>query len=361
MESGKHHGPIYSLYRNWGQYKYFMTVGDWTAKIWSEELQQPIMMTRYHSSYLTDGCWSNTRCGLFYLTRMDGFLDVWDFFYRQNEVAYSQKVSDSPLTAISVLGDKTAIGDAEGTVSMMSLCRPLWDPTLQPREKDFMGVIFDREFRREKALYQAKKLAVSKGGPKKEEKVNVEKKAQQQKKFLEELEQTFFTHVDTDGSMAKAGISAGAVAGAPAAGTDDPSEDKAVSPTKEEPKPAEEEKKEVPSPTPAKKPTTLAVGDYKFKMTFSKSGAEQTQEVTFKIEEGGTISAPPSEMVKYSIAGLIDSTSGKLTMKIQYEGEGAIEAEFDGTLENENQLKGTYKSNKPDEFDESGTFTMDRQ
>ena len=84
---------------------------------------------------------------------MDGFLDVWDFFYRQNEVAYSQKVSDSPLTAISVLGDKTAIGDAEGTVSMMSLCRPLWDPTLQPREKDFMGVIFDREFRREKALY----------------------------------------------------------------------------------------------------------------------------------------------------------------------------------------------------------------
>jgi dynein intermediate chain 2 len=41
------------------------------------------MQTRYHSSYLTSGCWSPSRAGLFFLTRMDGFLDVWDFFYRQ--------------------------------------------------------------------------------------------------------------------------------------------------------------------------------------------------------------------------------------------------------------------------------------
>ena len=58
---------------------------------------------------------------------MDGFVDVWDFFYRQNEVAYSQKVSDSPLTSISVMGSMVAIGDADGTVSMMQLCRTLYD------------------------------------------------------------------------------------------------------------------------------------------------------------------------------------------------------------------------------------------
>ena len=61
---------------------------------------------------------------------MDGFLDVWDFFYRQNEVAYSQKISDAVLTSISVMGSMAAIGDSDGTVSMMSLCRPLWDQTL---------------------------------------------------------------------------------------------------------------------------------------------------------------------------------------------------------------------------------------
>lgn len=102
MEGGKHQGPVYSVQRNSGLNKYFLSVGDWSAKIWSEDLKSPIMQTRNHSTYLTDGCWSSTRPGLFYLSRIDGFLDVWDYYYRQNEVAYSQKISDSPLTALSV-------------------------------------------------------------------------------------------------------------------------------------------------------------------------------------------------------------------------------------------------------------------
>ncbi len=52
-----------------------------------------------------------------------------------------------------------AIGDADGTVSMMSLCRSLYDQTLQPKEKEIMASIFDREFKREKNLEQAKRQA----------------------------------------------------------------------------------------------------------------------------------------------------------------------------------------------------------
>lgn len=133
--TGKHHGPVYALTRN-SQVKYFLSVGDWSAKIWSEELFSPIMQTRYHSAYLTDGCWSQTRPGLFFLTRIDGFLDVWDFYYRQNENAYSQKISDSPLTSISVNQNMVAIGDAEGTVSIMQLCKPLYEQA--PKEKEIM-------------------------------------------------------------------------------------------------------------------------------------------------------------------------------------------------------------------------------
>jgi hypothetical protein len=51
-----------------------------------------------------------------------------------------------------------AIGDADGTVSMMSLCRSLYDQTLQPKEKEIMATIFDREFRREKNLEMAKRV-----------------------------------------------------------------------------------------------------------------------------------------------------------------------------------------------------------
>jgi dynein intermediate chain 2, axonemal len=136
FEGGKHHGPVYSLARNPGHSKYFLSIGDWSAKIWTEELKSPIMQTRYHSAYLTDGCWSGTRPGLFFLTRIDGFLDVWDFYYRQNECAYSQKISDSPLTSIAVNQNMVAIGDAEGTVSIMSLCKPLYE--IANKEKEVM-------------------------------------------------------------------------------------------------------------------------------------------------------------------------------------------------------------------------------
>lgn len=65
-----------------------------------DDIKTPIMLTKYHQAYLTDGCWSPTRPGVFFLTRMDGWLDVWDYHYRQNEVAFSHKVGDTALTSI---------------------------------------------------------------------------------------------------------------------------------------------------------------------------------------------------------------------------------------------------------------------
>lgn len=50
MGAGKHHGPIYSIQRNPAQNKYFMTVGDWTARIWAEDLKTPIMTTKVSNS-----------------------------------------------------------------------------------------------------------------------------------------------------------------------------------------------------------------------------------------------------------------------------------------------------------------------
>ena len=52
---GKHHGPIYSIQRNPAQVKCFLTVGDWSARVWVEDIKTPIMTTKYHSSYLTAG------------------------------------------------------------------------------------------------------------------------------------------------------------------------------------------------------------------------------------------------------------------------------------------------------------------
>ena len=125
---GKHHGPIYGIERNPLHTKFFLTIGDWTARVWVEDLKTPIMTTKYHASYLTAGSWSPTRCGVFYVTRMDGVVDIWDFFYSQNEVAYSHKVGDAALSSVSVQGTPqsggrlVAVGDVNGTVSLLEVC-----------------------------------------------------------------------------------------------------------------------------------------------------------------------------------------------------------------------------------------------
>jgi dynein intermediate chain 2 len=157
MGPGKHHGPIYSIQRNPSQNKFFMTVGDWTARIWSEDIKTPIMTTKYHGSYLTGGCWSPTRPGVFYVTRMDGVVDVWDYYYRQNEVAYSHKVGDAALSTIAVQGHAqaggklVACGDVNGTVSLLEMCDSLAN-TQGFTEKNAMGAMFDREMKQEKNL-----------------------------------------------------------------------------------------------------------------------------------------------------------------------------------------------------------------
>lgn len=162
----RHLGPVYSITRNLQFSKVFMSVGDWCAKIWMDDLRTPLVKTRYHQSYLSDGCFSPTRVGVFFLTRKDGWLDVWDYYYRQNEIAFSHKVSDAPLTCIKVsyvgsgnqiIGGKyAAIGDQDGTVTILELCESLY--TLQKNEKDIMTDIFTREMTKEKNLEALRRL-----------------------------------------------------------------------------------------------------------------------------------------------------------------------------------------------------------
>ena len=154
--AGKHHGPIYSIQRNPTHNKFFMSIGDWTAKIWSEDLKTPIVSTKYHDSYLTGGCWSPTRVGVFFVISMDGFLNVWDFFHRQNEIVYSHKIGNAALSSIGVQGNTqsggklVAVGDANGAVSLLELCDSLAVP--QYGEKAAINAMFERETRREKSL-----------------------------------------------------------------------------------------------------------------------------------------------------------------------------------------------------------------
>ncbi|NXR10247.1 DNAI2 protein, partial [Semnornis frantzii] len=148
-----HHGPVYALARNPFYPKVFLTVGDWTARIWSEETKESsIMGTKYHLSYLTDGCWSTVRPAVFFTTRSDGTLDVWDFLFKQKDPSLSLKVCDEALSSLRLQDNGRVIGCGSklGTVTLMEISSGLC--TLQRNEKNLATAMFERETRREKIL-----------------------------------------------------------------------------------------------------------------------------------------------------------------------------------------------------------------
>eukprot|EP00826_Nyctotherus_ovalis_P005357 TRINITY_DN11208_c0_g1_i14.p1 TRINITY_DN11208_c0_g1~~TRINITY_DN11208_c0_g1_i14.p1 ORF type:complete len:431 (-),score=214.03 TRINITY_DN11208_c0_g1_i14:96-1388(-) len=215
LEGGKHHGPIFAIQRNPAQSlgKYFMTIGDWTAKMWADDLKVPLITTRYHDAYLTDGCWSSTRPGIFFLTRSDGWIDIWDYYYRQNEICFSQKISDYPLTCMSVK-PKTSdllIGDASGSITLLRLCKSLWEPQPKGVEEGALKVMFEREGSREKTLLQQKKMLETRRAKelsKKEVKKEVKKKDMVGEK-IKELEDDFFKALEQYQNKLDSGVMEG--------------------------------------------------------------------------------------------------------------------------------------------------------
>lgn len=157
----KHHGPIYAIERNPISTKNFLSIGDWTARVWVEDSSSPrtpIMMTRYDKAWLTGGCWSPGRPGVFFTTKDDGTFDAWDIYYKQNEPTYSTKVSDAPLCTIKpaptaaalVRGHLVAIGSKDGTTTVLQLSSGLCEEAKD--EKKQMLALFERECKREKNL-----------------------------------------------------------------------------------------------------------------------------------------------------------------------------------------------------------------
>ena len=148
-----HHGPIYSIHRNQAFSKNFLTVGDWTARIWSEDCKESsVIWTKYHKAKLTSGEWSPTRYSVFFLTRSDGVLDLWDILQNQKEPLLSIKFNDEELTCLRVHedGELAVVADANGSTFLVQFSENL--ATSSKNDKIFLSHMFDRESKREKIL-----------------------------------------------------------------------------------------------------------------------------------------------------------------------------------------------------------------
>ena len=72
-----HHGPIRGLQRNPAFSKNFLSIGDWSARVWADDvLDSSLICINSGTELLNDGCWSITRPCVFFTCRQS--VHSWD-------------------------------------------------------------------------------------------------------------------------------------------------------------------------------------------------------------------------------------------------------------------------------------------
>lgn len=144
-------GQVNSLERNPAFLKNFLTVGDYCAKMWSDEYKdaQIVWTSNCKVPYLY-GTWSGSRCTVFFIARYDGTLEVWDLLIRQDEPVLQLKLADTTLNTIrtSDQTENVAIGDGKGVIHLMKFSDNL--NNIDKIERATLSNLFERETRREK-------------------------------------------------------------------------------------------------------------------------------------------------------------------------------------------------------------------
>ncbi|XP_023946165.2 dynein intermediate chain 3, ciliary [Bicyclus anynana] len=148
-----HFGPVYALQRNPTFLKNFLTVGDWTARVWSEDCRESsILWTYAHRTKLTDGAWNPIRFSLLLVTQWDGCLSCWDLLRRRSAPIVTAQLCDEPLLRLRPHegGQLVACGSSLGTIYLPELSQNLG--TADKNDKQLLTHILERENKRERIL-----------------------------------------------------------------------------------------------------------------------------------------------------------------------------------------------------------------
>ncbi|XP_022836289.1 dynein intermediate chain 2, axonemal-like, partial [Spodoptera litura] len=148
-----HVGPVWRVERNPGFLKNFLTVGDWTARVWSEECRESsVLWTPPARHRITNGTWSPTRVSLMLLTQYDGNLSIWDLLRRQHEPVLTMQVCEEPLVTVRShdTGSLLTCGSQKGNIYLLELSQNL--ATSDKNDKLLLTAVLERESKRERIL-----------------------------------------------------------------------------------------------------------------------------------------------------------------------------------------------------------------
>lgn len=153
-----HDGPIVTLQRSPFFRDVILCVGGWTFTVWKEGVTTgPIMQSSASNKRLTCGFWSPTRPGVFFISKNDGCIDVWDILDRTHEPSMTQSVSSAAITCIfpyqvTAKQHLLAVGDMTGTLHILEIPWSLRQAT--PNEANGVANYFEREVKRRAFIMQ---------------------------------------------------------------------------------------------------------------------------------------------------------------------------------------------------------------
>ncbi|XP_072936986.1 dynein axonemal intermediate chain 2-like [Epargyreus clarus] len=148
-----HVGPVWSVERNPGFLKNFLSVGDWTVRVWSEECRESaVLWSPPHRQKITAATWSPTRLSLMLVTQWDGVLAAWDLLRRQHVPALTAQLCEEPLLRVRMheAGSLAACGSRKGNIYMIELSQSMAQS--DKNDKGLLTAMFERESKRERIL-----------------------------------------------------------------------------------------------------------------------------------------------------------------------------------------------------------------
>ncbi|KAJ3003583.1 UNVERIFIED_CONTAM: WD repeat-containing protein 63, partial [Siphonaria sp. JEL0065] len=165
-----HFGPMSDLQRSPFFPDIILTAGGWSFHVWKERINTgPLLSSPVSPSYIISGRWSPTRPGVFYISKADGTIEVWDILDSTYQPATVQNVASVGISHMSIRqypgkggSQFVAAADDEGTLHILEIPKNLTKPL--KNEKLLARGFFDREVKRMAYVAERKQVRVREKG-----------------------------------------------------------------------------------------------------------------------------------------------------------------------------------------------------
>ena len=145
------YGPCFTATRCPALPKVFATSGDWSPKLFADELRGPMLPGPMHSaSQVLCASWHPVRSSVLVVGTSSGEVCFLDLLRSTTAYSMTVQVSSAPVQhlAIHATGRRAAVTDTRGEVHIVSLPEVLSEPA--QGERGLMGAMLEREYARER-------------------------------------------------------------------------------------------------------------------------------------------------------------------------------------------------------------------